>query len=78
METIKELTRTFDTDVRGSEVRNAYGTEPAIWLQKILDAAKMRFYFLNFCYMTELQKGQKEIVIPYRKKYPNFKIQLKN
>jgi N4-gp56 family major capsid protein len=69
METIKELTRTFDTDVRGSEVRNAYGLEPAIWLQKILDAAKLRFFFLNFCYMTELQKGQKEIVIPYRKKY---------
>ena len=69
METIKELTRTFDSDVRGSSVSGAYGTEPAIWLQKILDAAKMRFFFLNFAYMTELQKGQKEIVIPYRKKY---------
>ena len=69
MQTIKELTRTFDTDVRGSEVRNSYGTEPAIWLSQILDAAKQRFYFLNFCYITELQKGQKEIDIPMRKKY---------
>ena len=69
MQTIKELHRTFDSDVRGTEVRNAYGTEPAIWLQKILDAAKVRFFFLNFCYITELQQGQKEIVIPMRKKY---------
>ena len=69
MQTIKELTRTFDSDVRGSEVRGSYGTEPAIWLSQILDAAKQRFYFLNFCYITELQKGQKEIVIPMRKKY---------
>lgn len=68
MQTIKELTRTFDTDVRGSSA-TIYTLEPAIWLQQIIDAAKTRFFFLNFCYLTELSKGQKEIVIPMRKKY---------
>ena len=68
MQTIKELARTFDTDVRGSAV-TAYGTEPAVWLSQILDAAKQRFYFLNFCYITELTKGQMEVVIPLRKRY---------
>jgi N4-gp56 family major capsid protein len=70
MQTIKELAtgRSQESDVRGSSF-TAYGLEPAIWLQKILDAAKQRFFFLNFCYITELQKGQKEIVIPLRKQY---------
>ena len=70
MQTIKELTagRTVYTDTRGSSITQ-YGLEPSIWLQQILDAAKQRFYFLNFCYLTELQKGQKQAVIPYRKLY---------
>lgn len=70
MQTIKELAtgRTQETNVRGSSA-TIYTLEPAIWLQKILDAAKQRFYFLNFCYITELQKGQKEVVVPYRKLY---------
>ena len=70
MQTIKELTagRTVYTDTRGSG-HTVYNLEPSIWLQQILDAAKQRFYFLNFCYLTELQKGQKEVVIPYRKIY---------
>jgi N4-gp56 family major capsid protein len=69
MLTIKELTgRTQVADVQGSSA-TIHTLEPAIWLQVILDAAKQRFYFLNFCYLTELQKGQKEIVIPLRKLY---------
>ena len=68
MQTIKELARTQASDVQGSSF-TAQALEPAIWLQNILDAAKQRFFFLNFCYLTELQKGQKEVVIPYRKQY---------
>ena len=70
MQSIKELStgRTQYGDVQGS-AHTMHNLEPAIWLQKILDAAKQRFYFLNFCYITELQKGQKEVVIPYRKLY---------
>jgi len=70
METIKELAtgRTQYSDVQGS-AHTMHNLEPAIWLQTILDAAKQRFYFLNFCYITETQKGQKEVVIPFRSKY---------
>lgn len=68
METIQELARTQYTDTRGSG-HTVYNLEPSIWLQQIMDAAKQRFYFLNFCYLTELSKGQKEVVIPMRKKY---------
>jgi len=70
MQTIKELAtgRTQFGDVQGS-AHTMHNLEPAIWLQVILDAAKQRFFFLNFCYITELQKGQKEVVIPYRKQY---------
>jgi N4-gp56 family major capsid protein len=68
MLSIKELARTKNTDVQGSATGNT-ALEPAIWLKVILDAAKQRLYFLNFCYLTEIQKGQKEVVIPMRKQY---------
>jgi N4-gp56 family major capsid protein len=68
MKDIKELARTQEADVQGSAY-SIHTLEPAIWLQKILDAAKVRFFFLNFCYLTELQQRQKEVVIPMRKKY---------
>jgi N4-gp56 family major capsid protein len=70
MQTIKELAqgRTQFGDIQGA-AHTMHTLEPAIWLQVILDAAKQRFYFLNFCYITELQKGQKEVVIPYRTIY---------
>jgi len=65
---IKELARTQYTDTRGSSSTN-YLLEPRVWLKQISDAAKQQQYFMNVMYTTELQKGQKDVVIPRRSKY---------
>lgn len=69
-ETIKELAtgRTAVSDVRGTSSTN-YLLEPRAWLKQIIDAAKQQQYFMNTAYMTETQKGQKDLVIPLRSKY---------
>lgn len=65
---IKELARTQYTDTRGSSSTN-YLLEPRVWLKQISDAAKQQQYFMNVMYVTELQKGQKDVVVPKRSKY---------
>jgi len=69
-ETIQELAtgRTKESDVAGSATSST-ALEPAVWLKQIVDAAKAQLYFSNFVYQTSLQKGQKDVVIPYRSKY---------
>lgn len=69
-EQIKELAtgRTAYTDTRGSSSTN-YLLEPRAWLKQIVDAAQQRQYFMQTCYTTELQPGQKDVVVPRRSKY---------
>jgi len=68
-ESIKELTgRTARTDVYGDSSTN-YILEPRIWLKQIVDAAKDRYFFMNTCYVSEVPKGAKDLVIPKRTKY---------
>jgi len=69
-ETIQELAtgRTKQSDVEGSATSST-ALEPAVWLKVIIDAAKTRLFFTNFVYTTNLQKGQKDVVIPYRSLY---------
>jgi len=62
------LADTSTTEVRGPG-DTVYRLQPRIWLKNIVDAAKKRQYFTQFAYQTVLQKGQKDIVIPRRRKY---------
>lgn len=68
--TIKELAtgRTKQAAVAGTATGST-GLEPAIWLKDILDAAQARLKFMDVCHVSRLQKGQKDLVIPYRKNY---------
>ena len=59
---------TEEATVRSS-ADTVYRLLPRIWLKSIIDAAKKRHYATQFAYVTELQKGQKEVVIPKRRKY---------
>jgi len=59
---------TISTEVRGPG-DTVYRLQPRIWLKQIVDAAKKRQYFTQFAYTTQLQKGQKDIVIPRRRRY---------
>lgn len=70
LQTVRELTAgdTTTTDVRGTS-RTAYALEPTNWLKEINDAAKKVHYFKQFAYTTKVQKGNKDVIIPYRTSY---------
>lgn len=59
---------TVVSDVQGSSF-TAYGLTPSVWLKEIIDAAKKKHYLVQALYETEAAPGQKDVVIPYRKKY---------
>ena len=69
-ETIQELAtgRTKTGDAQGSSF-TAYMLEPTIWLDEVIQAAKDRWFFMDFMYQAELVKGQKDLIIPYVKKH---------
>ncbi len=68
LKTIIELADTTESTVRSS-ADTVYRLLPRVWLKGIVDAAKKRHYATQFAYVTELQKGQKDVVIPKRRKY---------
>jgi len=70
-ETIKELATTYTTSEsdRGSTLSTSYQLQGVLFLKKINDAAKKRFYFQQACYITDAPKGNKDVVIPYRTMY---------
>lgn len=70
-ETLKELAtgRTQIATAAGSTTFTAYPLQPAVWLKEIVDAAQNRWHFMDVCYVTRTQQGQKDIVLPYRTKY---------
>jgi len=69
-ETIQELAtgRTKTGDAQGA-AQAGFMLEPTIWLDEVIQAAKDRWFFMDFVYQAELQKGQKDLVIPYVKEH---------
>ena len=67
---IEELTSgdTTTSETRGSSA-TTYALEPAMWLSEIMSNARNRWFFTNAVGMYELQPGQKDLVVPIRKKY---------
>lgn len=59
---------TGESNVRGA-ADTVYRLLPRVWLRNILDAAKKRHIALQFAYQTEIQKGNKDVVVPKRLKY---------
>ena len=68
MKKVIELGDTTTSDVQGTSA-TTYALEPTKWLNQINEAAKKRHYFAQFVYQTTLQKGQFDVVIPYRTAY---------
>jgi len=70
LKTIVELadspTTSVDTRSAGA---TSYSLEPRVWLKTIIDAAKKKLIATQYCYQTTLQKGQKDVVVPKRRKY---------
>lgn len=68
--TIQELTSgdTTTSDTRGSSA-TTYALEPAQWLSEIMSNVKNRWFFTNAIDQYDLADGQKDLVIPKRKKY---------
>lgn len=60
---VVELGDTTSSEVRGPAY-SGYTLLPAVWLKEIIDGAKKRHYGAQFAYQTELQPGQKDVVIP--------------
>jgi len=69
METIKELTGTYQSDVRGATSGTYYPLTPIVFLKEIVDAAQKRKFFEQFAYVTELPVGTKDVIIPKRTAY---------
>jgi len=69
-DTIIELAtgRTKESDVTGSATSST-ALEPTIWLKQLVDAAQKRLMFMSAMKIARLQKGQKDLVIPYRSTY---------
>ena len=70
-ESVKELATTYtvSTSSRGSALSTSYQLQGVLFLKKIKDAAKKRFYFQQACYITDIPKGTKDVVIPKRSAY---------
>lgn len=69
-ETLKELAtgRTKTGDVAGSATSST-ALEPTIFLREIVDAAKASWFFMDVCHVTDVGKGNADVVIPKRSKY---------
>lgn len=59
---------TTTAEVRGTSA-TTYSLEPTKWLSEIMDAAKQQWFFANAVDQQVLQAGQKDFVVPIRKKY---------
>lgn len=68
-ENIQELAATASTNVQGSSITSGYLNQPIEWLKEVMDAAKLRHYFLQVCYQTTVPEGNKDVVIPYRQAF---------
>ena len=59
---------TLTSDVRGSS-DTTYRLEPTKWLKEVIEAAKSQWYFAGVALVRQTSEGQKDMVIPYKKKY---------
>jgi len=68
--TIQELTSgdTTTSETRGSSA-TTYALEPAQWLSEIMSNVRNRWFFTNAIDQYDLVEGQKDLVVPIRKKY---------
>jgi N4-gp56 family major capsid protein len=61
-ETVQELAAVVNaTDTASVGIA---GVQGSLWLKEILKAAKQRMFFEQFAYVTDIQKGHKDITIP--------------
>ena len=65
---IFELATTTTTEIGGAAFTGA-ALSPVVWLKQIVDAAKQRHLALQFAYQTELQPGQRDVIVPIRTHY---------
>ena len=65
---IFELADTSASDIRGTG-DTVYRLQPRIWLKELNEAAQKRLIAAPFAHQTVLQKGQKDVVIPKRRKF---------
>lgn len=68
-ETIKELSITQETNVRGASIGTQYGLQPVQFLKEVIDAAKKQLFFANFVRILHAPAGVFEVVIPKRTTY---------